>query len=95
MSERPDDSGLYDDETLLQIIAERFSRHPDPVTSRDGSWLIATIARLTRQLEEAREALLRIADGSCSQHWLPDTPCCDSSICQTARDALARLSEGK
>lgn len=42
--ERPDDSGKFDDATLINIIAERFSRDADPVTQRDGAWL-AMMAR--------------------------------------------------
>ena len=37
---RPDDSNSFDDETLVDIIAERFDRDPDPITRRDAAWLV-------------------------------------------------------
>ena len=39
--ERPDDSGQYDDATLLQIVAERFEQSADPITRRDARWLVS------------------------------------------------------
>lgn len=47
-AERPDDSGAYDDETLIAIIAETFGHHPDPIIRRDGAWIVA-------KLREAQE----------------------------------------
>lgn len=47
--ERPDDSGLFDDEGLLDIIAERFASDPDPITRRDAAWLVWLARKAIRE----------------------------------------------
>lgn len=52
--EHPDDSGEYDDETLIEIIAERFECDKDEITRRDGLWISNLALRFVRITNERR-----------------------------------------
>jgi hypothetical protein len=56
MSERrrPDDSGQLDDDTMVSIIAEGFERHTDPVTRRDGLWIISRLDAVEARVQELK-----------------------------------------
>lgn len=69
-AERPDDSGEYDDDTLLQIITERFERSADSIERRDGLWL-AEKAREARSCARCGHAFRSHNEHGCC--W--DDPC--------------------
>lgn len=58
MAERPDDSRLFDDDTLIAIIAERFERLSDPITRRDGLWLVEKLAGTREALRIAIDSAI-------------------------------------
>lgn len=59
--ECPDDSGLYDDETLIDIIAEGFERSPNAITCRDGRWIIAKLAEARAEVRRLTAAVQQVA----------------------------------